>query len=62
MSFKLSRIVIADDYMLPADLSRKLLETEFEAIRTVNTRGAMVRATAELNSDTIVIRYCHSGF
>jgi len=49
------RVLIADDHTLVADLCRKLLETEFEVVATVNNGRAMVRAAAELRPDVIVV-------
>jgi DNA-binding NarL/FixJ family response regulator len=50
-----SRILIADDHTLIADLCRNLLETEFEIVGTVNNGRAMVRAAEELRPDVIVV-------
>lgn len=50
-----SRILIADDHTLVAELCRNLLEGEFEIAGTVNNGRAMVRAAAELKPDVIVV-------
>jgi DNA-binding NarL/FixJ family response regulator len=49
------RILIADDHTLVAELCRKLLETEFEVVGTVNNGRALVRAAGQLNPDVIVV-------
>jgi len=50
-----SRILIADDHTLIADLCRTLLEAEFEVVGTVNNGRAMVRAAAQWKPDVIVV-------
>jgi DNA-binding NarL/FixJ family response regulator len=50
-----SRILIADDHTLVADLCRNLLEGEFEIVGTVSDGRAMVRAAAKLRPDVIVV-------
>ena len=55
MSITRSRILIADDHTLIADLCRKLLETEFEVVGIVNNGRAMVRTAAELKPDVILV-------
>ncbi|MBV8671934.1 MAG: response regulator transcription factor [Acidobacteriaceae bacterium] len=50
-----SRILIADDHTLVAELCRNLLEGEFEIVETVSNGRAMVRAAAELKPDVIVV-------
>ncbi|HTD56744.1 MAG TPA: response regulator transcription factor [Silvibacterium sp.] len=50
-----SRVLIADDHTLVADLCRNLLESEFEIVGTVSNGRAMVRAAAELRPDVIVV-------
>jgi DNA-binding NarL/FixJ family response regulator len=50
-----SRILVADDHTLVADLCRKLLETEFEVVGIVGNGRAMVRAAYELKPDVIVV-------
>jgi DNA-binding NarL/FixJ family response regulator len=52
---KRSRILIADDHTLVAELCRRLLETEFEVIGTVSDGRAMIRAAGELKPDVIVL-------
>ena len=50
-----SRILIADDHNLVAELCRKLLETEFDVVGVVGDGRAMVRAASELKPDVIVV-------
>ena len=50
-----SRILIADDHTLVAELCRKLLETEFDVVGTVSDGRALVRAAAELKPDVVVV-------
>jgi DNA-binding NarL/FixJ family response regulator len=50
-----SRILIADDHTLVADLCRNLLESEFEIVGTVSNGRAMVRAAIELEPDVVVV-------
>jgi DNA-binding NarL/FixJ family response regulator len=50
-----SRILIADDHTLVAELCKKLLETEFDVVRTVSDGRALLRAASELKPDVIVI-------
>jgi DNA-binding NarL/FixJ family response regulator len=50
-----SRILIADDHNLVAELCKKLLENEFEVVGTVCDGRALVRAAAELKPDVIVV-------
>jgi DNA-binding NarL/FixJ family response regulator len=50
-----SRILIADDHTLIADLCKRLLETEFEVVGTVGDGRALVRAAAILKPDVIVV-------
>jgi DNA-binding NarL/FixJ family response regulator len=50
-----SRILIADDHNLVAELCKKLLEKEFEVVGTVCDGRALVRAAAELKPDVIVV-------
>jgi DNA-binding NarL/FixJ family response regulator len=52
---KRSRILIADDHTLVAELCRRLLETEFDVIGTVSDGRAMIRAAGELKPDVIVL-------
>src|SRR5882757_444120 len=50
-----SRVLIADDHTLVAELCKKLLETEFDVVGTVSDGRALVRAAAELKPDVIVV-------
>jgi len=50
-----SRILIADDHILVADLCRKLLETEFDVVGTVCDGRALIRSALELKPDVIVV-------
>ena len=50
-----SRILIADDHTLVAELCRRLLETEFDVVGTVSDGRALVRAAGELKPDVIVL-------
>jgi DNA-binding NarL/FixJ family response regulator len=50
-----SRILIADDHNLVAELCRRLLETEFDVVGVVADGRAMVRAASELKPDVIVV-------
>jgi DNA-binding NarL/FixJ family response regulator len=50
-----SRILIADDHTLVAELCKKLLETEFDVVGTVSDGHALVRAASELKPDVIVV-------
>jgi len=50
-----SRILIADDHNLVAELCRNLLETEFHVVGTVSDGRALVRAALELKPDVIVV-------
>ena len=50
-----SRILIADDHTLVAELCRKLLETEFDVVGTVSDGRALVRAAGELKPDVVVV-------
>jgi DNA-binding NarL/FixJ family response regulator len=50
-----SRILIADDHTLIAELCKRLLEPEFEVVGTVINGRAMVRVAAQLNPDVIVL-------
>jgi DNA-binding NarL/FixJ family response regulator len=52
---KRSRILIADDHTLVAELCKRLLETEFDVIGIVNDGRALVRAVGELKPDVIVV-------
>jgi DNA-binding NarL/FixJ family response regulator len=50
-----SRILIADDHNLVAELCQKLLESEFDVVRVVSDGRALVRAASELKLDVIVV-------
>src|SRR6267143_438183 len=50
-----SRILIADDHSLVAELCKRLLETEFDVIGTVSDGRALVRAASKLKPDVIVL-------
>ncbi len=51
----LPRIVIADDHTLVAEACRKLLESEYDVVATVNNGRALVRAAAELKPHLIIV-------
>jgi DNA-binding NarL/FixJ family response regulator len=50
-----SRIPIADDHNLVAELCKRLLETEFEVVGVVSDGRALLRAVSELKPDVIVV-------
>jgi len=50
-----SRIVIADDHNLVAELCKRLLETEFDVVGMVSDGRALVRAAEQLRPDVVVI-------
>jgi DNA-binding NarL/FixJ family response regulator len=50
-----SRVLIADDHNLVAELCKRLLETEFDVVGIVSNGRALVRAAGELRPDAIVI-------
>jgi DNA-binding NarL/FixJ family response regulator len=50
-----SRILIADDHNLVAELCKRLLETEFDVVGVVTDGRALVRAASELKPDAIVV-------
>jgi DNA-binding NarL/FixJ family response regulator len=50
-----SRILIADDHKLVAELCQHLLAYEFDVVGTVGDGHALVRAAVELKPDLIVI-------
>jgi DNA-binding NarL/FixJ family response regulator len=50
-----SRILIADDHNLVAELCKRLLETEFNVVGVVSNGRALVRAAGELQPDVIVV-------
>jgi DNA-binding NarL/FixJ family response regulator len=49
-----SRVLIADDHNLVAELCKRLLEVEFDVVGVVGDGRALVRAAAELKPDVIV--------
>ncbi|HEY7095719.1 MAG TPA: response regulator transcription factor [Terriglobales bacterium] len=49
------RILIADDHTLVADLCKKLLETEFDVVGTVGDGRSLLRTTAELRPDVVLV-------
>jgi len=50
-----TRVLIADDHNLVAELCKRLLEPEYEVIGTVSDGRALVRAAADLKPDVILI-------
>jgi DNA-binding NarL/FixJ family response regulator len=50
-----SRILIADDHTLVAELCKKLLESEFDVVGTVSDGHALVNAAGELKPDVVVV-------
>ncbi len=50
-----SRVLIADDHNLIAELCKRLLEVEFEVVGIVSDGRAMLRAARELRPDVIVV-------
>jgi DNA-binding NarL/FixJ family response regulator len=50
-----SRILIADDHNLVAELCKRLLETEFDVVGVVFDGRDLVRAAGELRPDVIVL-------
>ncbi len=50
-----SRVLIADDHKLVAELCQKLLETEFDVVGIVADGRAVVRAAEELKPDLVVL-------
>ena len=55
MSTNRSRILIADDHTLVADLCRKLLEMEFHVVGSVSDGRALVQSAVDLRPDVIVV-------
>ena len=55
MSSNRSRILIADDHNLVAELCKRLLEPEFQVVGIVSNGRDLVRAAAELKPDVIVV-------
>jgi DNA-binding NarL/FixJ family response regulator len=50
-----SRILIADDHNLVAELCKRLLETEFDVVGVVHDGRSLVRATEELRPDVVLV-------
>jgi DNA-binding NarL/FixJ family response regulator len=50
-----SRILIADDHNLMAELCQRLLEPEFDVVGVVNDGRTLVRAACELKPDVVVL-------
>jgi DNA-binding NarL/FixJ family response regulator len=50
-----SRILIADDHTLVAELCKRLLDNEFDVIGVVSDGRALVRAAGELRPDVVVV-------
>ena len=50
-----SRILIADDHNLVAELCKRLLETEFDVVGLVGDGRALVRAAGKLKPDVIIV-------
>ena len=50
-----SRVLIADDHNLVAELCKRLLETEFDVIGVVSDGRALVRTAGELRPDVVVL-------
>jgi DNA-binding NarL/FixJ family response regulator len=50
-----SRILLADDHSLVAELCQRLLETEFDVVGVVSDGRTLVRAAGELKPDVVVI-------
>ena len=50
-----SRILIAEDHNLVAELCKRLLETEFDVVGVVGDGRALVRVAAQLKPDVVVI-------
>jgi DNA-binding NarL/FixJ family response regulator len=50
-----SRVLIADDHNLVAELCKSLLQTEFDVIGVVSDGRALVRAARELRPDVVVV-------
>lgn len=55
MSTSRSRILIADDHTLVAQLCKKLLEAEFDVVGTACDGRALVRMATDLKPDVIVV-------
>jgi DNA-binding NarL/FixJ family response regulator len=50
-----SRVLLADDHTLVADLCKRLLEPEYDVVGIVKNGRAMIQAAAELKPDVIVV-------
>jgi DNA-binding NarL/FixJ family response regulator len=50
-----SRVLIADDHNLVAELCKRLLDTEFDVVGIVGDGRALVRAAEQLRPDVVVI-------
>jgi len=50
-----SRILIADDHNLVAELCKRLLESEFDVVGMVGDGRALVRAAVKLKPDVIIV-------
>jgi len=50
-----SRILIADDHILVAELCKRLLETEFDVVGVISNGRALVCAAGELRPDVVVL-------
>ena len=50
-----SRILIADDHNLVAELCKRLLESDFDVVASVSDGRALVRAAVQLKPDVIVL-------
>lgn len=55
MATNRSRVLVADDHTLVADLCRRLLEAEFDVVGIVSDGHALLRAAARLKPDVIVV-------
>jgi len=55
MSTSRSRILIADDHTLVAELCKKLLQAEFDVVGTACAGRALVRMATDLKPDVIVV-------
>lgn len=55
MSTSRSRVLIADDHTLVAELCKKLLEAEFDVVGTACDGRALVRMATDLKPDVIVV-------
>jgi DNA-binding NarL/FixJ family response regulator len=55
MSISRSRILIADDHTLVAELCKKLLEAEFDVVGTVGDGRALLQSAVDLKPDVIVV-------